>query len=360
MQSNQLHELLRAQLGSEICNHPNYQTAIDSLSQNFDELKIKNELLERSSNASIDAYNKLLFINKQLNNELSFINEKTKNLLYTIASEKGALPTEYTSLQLDETFKILQNEIYKWKSLEEKHKQSVTTLEKANKELDQFAYVVSHDLKAPLRAIASLADWIEEDTKDKISDDSRNNLNMLKGRVMRMEALIHGILSYAKAGKIKCESKVIDLNYLLNEIIDSLNPPSFFQIHVQENLPSIETEQTKLFQVFSNLISNSIKYNDKVVGYIKVSFYEKEGVCQFSIEDNGPGIEKEYHSRVFMIFQTLSSRDEFESTGIGLSIVKKIVEEQGGKIWIESEKNKFARFNFSWPSKFILKKSIVA
>ncbi|MFM7016618.1 MAG: sensor histidine kinase, partial [Bacteroidota bacterium] len=133
---------------------------------------------------------------------------------------------------------------------------------------------------------------------------------------------------------------------------------SYFQINIQDDLPSIETEQTKLFQVFSNLISNAIKYNDKVVGNIKIGFYEKEGVCQFSVEDNGPGIEKEYHSRVFMIFQTLSARDEFESTGIGLSIVKKIVEEQGGKIWIESEKNKFTRFNFSWPSKVIIKKSV--
>jgi signal transduction histidine kinase len=360
MQSNELQELLRTQLGSDISNHPNFQQLTTALNEKFDELKIKNELLDRSNNASIEAYNKLLFINKHLNNELSFFNEKTKNLLCTIAKEKGASTSDYASLQLDETIQILQNEIHKWKSLEEKHKQSLATLEKANKELDQFAYVVSHDLKAPLRAIASLADWIEEDTKDKISEDSRSNLSMLKGRVLRMEALIHGILSYAKAGKIKCESKVIDLNYLLNEIIDSLNPPSFFQIQIQENLPSIETEQTKLFQVFSNLISNAIKYNDKVVGNVKVSFYEKEGICQFSVEDNGPGIEKEYHSRVFMIFQTLSARDEFESTGIGLSIVKKIVEEQGGKIWIESEKNKFTRFNFSWPSKVIIKKSILA
>ena len=188
MQSNQLQELLQSQLGSDIINHPNFSTLIDSLNENFNELKIKNELLERSSNASVDAYNKLLFINKQLNNELSFINEKTKNLLYTISKEKGTSPAEYSSLQLDETFQILQNEIYKRKSLEEKHKHSLATLEKANKELDQFAYVVSHDLKAPLRAIASLADWIEEDTKDKISDDSRSNLNMLKGRVLRIEA----------------------------------------------------------------------------------------------------------------------------------------------------------------------------
>ena len=268
MQSNQLRELLCKKFGSEITSHQNFQSFINESTSLFDELNLKNELLERSSNASLEAYNKLLFINKQLNNEISFLNEKTKNLLVLIAKEKGTTISDYATLQLDETFQILQNEIFKWKSLEDKHKQSLATLEKANKELDQFAYVVSHDLKAPLRAIASLADWIEEDTKDKISEDSRSNLNMLKGRVLRMEALIHGILSYAKAGKIKCESKIIDLNYLLNDIIDSLNPPSYFQINIQDNLPSIETEQTKLFQVFSNLISNAIKYNDKVVGNI--------------------------------------------------------------------------------------------
>lgn len=358
MQSDQLRELLCEKFGNDISNHKNFEPFINEISDKLNDLQIKNELLESSNTASLEGYNKLLFVNKQLSNEISFLNIKTQNLLITIAKEKGTSIDNLSSLQLDETFQILQNEISKWKSLEDKNKQNLSTLEKANKELDQFAYVVSHDLKAPLRAIASLADWIEEDTKDKISDESRKNLSMLKGRVLRMEALIHGILSYAKAGKIKCESKIIDLNYLLNDIIDSLNPPSYFQVNIQENLPFIETEQIKLFQVFSNLISNAIKYNDKVVGNIKINYYEKEGACQFSVEDNGPGIEKEYHSRVFMIFQTLSARDEFESTGIGLSIVKKIVEEQGGKIWIESEINKFTRFNFSWPSKLIIKKTI--
>jgi len=357
MQSNQLHELLINNFGNEICNHPNYKNVFNSLTEKFANLQLQNELAERASHASVDAYNKLLFVNKQLSNELNFINEKTKKLILAIAKEKGV--EEFSSMQLDETFQLLQNEIFKWKSLEEKHKQNVKTLEKANKELDQFAYVVSLDLKAPLRAISSLAEWIEEDTKDKISEESKRNLILLKGRVLRMESLIQGILAYAKAGKMKCESKVIDLNFLLHEIIDSLNPPSCFKVQIQNNLPSIETEQTKLFQVFSNLISNAIKYNDKVVGNLKISYYDKEGVCQFSVEDNGPGIEKEYHSRVFMIFQTLSARDEFESTGIGLSIVKKIVEEQGGKIWIESEKEKFTKFNFSWPSKVIIKKPAI-
>jgi len=358
MQSDQLRELLCDKFGSEISNHESFESFINEISDELSDLKIKNELLERSNKTSSEGYNKLLFVNKQINNEISFFNIKTKNLLIAIAKEKGTSLDDFSTLQLDETFQILQNEVSKWKALEDKHKLSLTTLEKANKELDQFAYIVSHDLKAPLRAIASLAEWIEEDTKDKISDESRKNLTLLKGRVLRMEALIHGILSYAKAGKIKCESKIIDLNLLLNDIIDSLNPPSYFQVNIQNNLPSIETEQTKLFQVFSNLISNAIKYNDKVVGNIKINYYEKEGVCQFSVEDNGPGIEKEYHSRVFMIFQTLSARDEFESTGIGLSIVKKIIEEQAGKIWIESEINKFTRFNFSWPSKVIIKKPI--
>ncbi|MFM7016866.1 MAG: hypothetical protein ACKOX3_11120, partial [Bacteroidota bacterium] len=130
MQSNQLRDLFINQLGSDISTHPNFELVIQTMTSHFDDIKIQNELLERSSTASIDAYNKLLFINKQLSNEISFLNQKTKNLLITIAKEKGTAINEYSTLQLDETFQILQNEIFKWKTLEDKHKQNLATLEK--------------------------------------------------------------------------------------------------------------------------------------------------------------------------------------------------------------------------------------
>ncbi len=232
----------------------------------------------------------------------------------------------------------------------ERELEHVSNLEKINRELDQFAYIVSHDLKAPLRAMSSLISWIEEDSGEFMTKDSQENLQIIVGRIQRMENLIQGILAYSKAGKEKTEKTVVNVKELLNEIIDSVSVPPHITITNKVEVSHLLTEKIKLSQVFANLISNAIKYNDKSKGEIEIGCYEYDNWCQFYVQDNGPGIEKEYHEKVFMIFQTLNSRDEIESTGIGLSIVKKIVEEQNGKIWVESETGKGSRFVFTWPA----------
>ena len=226
----------------------------------------------------------------------------------------------------------------------------VSNLEKINRELDQFAYIVSHDLKAPLRAMSSLVSWIEEDSGEFLTKDSKENLQTIVGRIHRMENLIQGILAYSKAGKGKTEKSLVNVKALLNEILDSVSVPHHITIKNKVELADLVTEKIKLSQVFANLISNAIKYNDKSTGEIEIGCYEYDNWCQFYVQDNGPGIEKEYHEKVFMIFQTLTSRDEIESTGIGLAIVKKIVEEQNGKIWVESDGKKGSRFVFTWPA----------
>jgi light-regulated signal transduction histidine kinase (bacteriophytochrome) len=265
-----------------------------------------------------------------------------------------------------EEFKIvdlantLMQEIERRKIAERKQNEYLIDLEKTNKELDQFAYVVSHDLKAPLRAIASLADWLEEDLNGKLSAESIKNLDLLKGRASRMENMIHGILAYSKAGKQRGELSEVNTEEMVQEIIDSLNPPPSIKISIENELPTIRTESMKLQQVLSNLISNSIKYMDKEKGLIKISCLQMEDYCQFSVEDNGPGIEKEYHEKVFMIFQTLSARDHVESTGIGLSIVKKIIDDRAGKIWIESKVGEGSKFNFTWKTQIINKQKQIA
>lgn len=232
----------------------------------------------------------------------------------------------------------------------EMEREHVSNLEKINRELDQFAYIVSHDLKAPLRAMSSLVTWIEEDSGEFMTEDSKENLQTIVGRIHRMENLIQGILAYSKAGKGKTEKVGVNVKELVNEIIDSHAASEHITISNKVEVSEILAEKIKLSQVFANLISNAIKYNDKSKGEIEIGCYEYDNWCQFYVQDNGPGIEKEYHEKVFMIFQTLASRDEIESTGIGLAIVKKIVEEQNGKIWVESEKGKGSRFVFTWPS----------
>lgn len=220
-------------------------------------------------------------------------------------------------------------------------------LEKINKELDQFAYIVSHDLKAPLRAINNLSTWIEEDIEAHLNDDTRKNFDMLRARIRRMESLINGILEYSRAGRLKAEDQLVNMNSFLQDIVANLSPPEHFKIEIQQGIPDISLEKIAIDQVFSNFISNAIKYNNNPEPIIKVSYEELEQMHQFCVEDNGPGIEEQFHDKIFVIFQTLQARDQVESTGVGLAIVKKIIEEKGGKVWVESSKGQGSRFFFT-------------
>lgn len=222
-------------------------------------------------------------------------------------------------------------------------------LERSNAELEQFAYVASHDLKAPLRAIASLSSWIEEDIQESLTEDTRQQMHLLRGRVHRMENLIEGILQYSRAGRTLNPPEKVQVNELLTEIRDSLAPPAGFQIQIAPNMPTIVAERVKLEQVFMNLLSNAMKHHDRPDGRIQISSRRLgNGLHEFAITDDGPGIAPQYHEKVFQIFQTLKARDEVESTGVGLAVVKKIVEEQGGTIHIESKEGEGATFRFTW------------
>lgn len=242
----------------------------------------------------------------------------------------------------------ISSDITEQKVAKEKLDILLVDLEKKNKELDQFAYVISHDLKAPLRAINNLSEWIVEDMPEMpvmVSD----NFGLLRGRVQRMENLINGVLDYSRIGRTKIATEEVDLKLMLDQIADTLVPKEEFEISIADNFPVITEANILLYQVFSNIIGNAVKYNDKPHGIIECSYESLSDFHQFTISDNGPGIAEEYHAKVFKVFQTIEARDKKESTGIGLSIVQKIIEEKGGTIKIESEENKGASFIFTLP-----------
>jgi len=218
-----------------------------------------------------------------------------------------------------------------------------------NQELTDFAYIVSHDLKAPLRGIKTLADWISTDYADSLDENGKERLKLLLGRVERMHNLIAGVLQYSRVGRVKEKKVRVDLNELVAEVIDMVAPPENIEVQVEDTLPVMECEKTGMIQVFENLLSNAIKYMDKGEGQIRVGCVEEGGFWKLSVSDNGPGIEAKYFDKIFRIFQTLAPRDEFESTGVGLTVVKKIVALNGGKIWVESEPGRGSTFFFTLP-----------
>jgi PAS domain S-box-containing protein len=222
-------------------------------------------------------------------------------------------------------------------------------LERTNRELDQFAYITSHDLKAPLRGIANLSSWIEEDLGDNLNPETQQHLELLRGRVNRMEAMIEGILQYSRIGRVQSSAETVDVGVLLNEVIDLMAPPPEVHIKIETPMPPLLTDKLRLQQVFMNLIGNAIKHAQRPDVEIRIAAREQGDFQEFVVSDNGPGIAPQYHEKIFQFFQTLEARDKVEGTGIGLSLVKKIIENLGGTIQVESEEGKGAAFRFTLP-----------
>jgi PAS domain S-box-containing protein len=224
---------------------------------------------------------------------------------------------------------------------------TTTKLELRNQELSRFSYVVSHDLKAPLRAIANLSEWIEEDLAEVVDPSTKKNLDLMRSRVHRMEALIDGLLEYARVGNTQVSLETFSIEHLLTEIIDSIGIPSSFTIELPTALPPITTNRTLLYQVLANLIGNAYKHHPRPDGRIRLSVAPTPEAWEFTVTDDGKGIAPTDRDRVFGIFQTLADPDK-KNTGIGLSIVKKIVEERGGTISLESQLGQGCTFKFRW------------
>jgi PAS domain S-box-containing protein len=224
-----------------------------------------------------------------------------------------------------------------------------TLLQQRNQDLDQFAYVASHDLKAPLRAISNLSEWLEEDLNGQLSAENQAQMHLLRTRVYRMNSLIDGLLEYSRVGRSNTQPERVNVRALLEDIIEMLSPPPSFRIEIGSQMPILMTRRIPLRQVLSNLIDNAIEHNLLQAGTISISVEDREVWYEFAIQDDGQGIDPQYHEKIFVIFQTLQARDIHESTGVGLSIVKKIVETEGGTIQVDSQLGSGATFRFTWP-----------
>lgn len=233
--------------------------------------------------------------------------------------------------------------------LDERVRQRTTELESAIQELKNFAHIVSHDLKAPLRNINQLSHWLVEDYGASLDAEGQKLMALLIDTSNHMDHLINGILEYSRIGRAKHAAEMIDLNVLVTQIIRTLSVPAQTTISISSTLPTLRADHARLTQVFQNLLENALKFQDKTNGMIRVSCDDTPTCWQFCVEDNGPGIAPIYHEKIFQLFQTLDVNAARKSTGIGLSVVKKIIEFYGGRIWIESEIGHGSKFVFTLP-----------
>lgn len=237
------------------------------------------------------------------------------------------------------------------KEIDQKLRHQAHDLQRSNAELEQFAYVASHDLKAPLRGIENLASWIEEDLGDKLEGDTRTNMDLLKSRVRRLESLLSDLLSYSRAGRDDNVIREVDTRALVSDLAALISPPEGFRIEADASLPTIVTAQAALTQTLQNLIGNAVKHHPHPShGLIQVKAASVSNMYEFTVSDNGTGIPEQFRERVFGMFQTLKPRDEVEGSGMGLAIVRKLVERQSGQVWLSENEVGGLTVHFTWPA----------
>ena len=222
-------------------------------------------------------------------------------------------------------------------------------LRRSNRELDDFAYVASHDLKAPLRAIDNLSKWIAEDAAEVLPAGSREHLEKMQQRVQRMEMLLDDLLAYSRAGHLRSTAEWMDTRALVQGILEMSALPKGFDVSIRGDMPTFSTRKAALEQVLRNLIANAVKHHDRPEGRVDISCRELSQHFEFTVADDGPGIPAEFHQRIFRMFQTLRPRDQVEGSGVGLALVKKLVESEGGNIRIDATQGRGATFRFTWP-----------
>jgi len=216
--------------------------------------------------------------------------------------------------------------------------------------LNEYAQIVSHDLKSPLRSIHTLVTWIKGEKENVLNAQTQQYISLIEEKVEKMDYLIEGILTFSKIDSYEDANEMVDLNEIIENIIRIIDIPPHIEVTIAKKLPVKNTNRFRMQQLFQNLISNAVIHNDKAQGKVVIDYSEDDKNYTFTVQDNGPGIPKKYRNKIFQLFESYSSDNK--STGIGLSIVKKIVEKYNGKIWIESEKEIGTTFYIKMPKQY--------
>ncbi|MEL1240890.1 sensor histidine kinase [Flavobacterium flavipallidum] len=341
-----MNSLLKRQIAKHLKNGTaDMEVFLNAISDSYLNYENQIALLQRAMQISSD---ELFAANNKLREEATSLKEINKNLedilnsmnlsVLKLSEQKDFDPVEY-----------IKNQSLEIVSINKQREILLQNLELQNQELNEYAHMVSHDLKAPLRNIDTLINWVVDDNKDKFSEDCLQSLNLVLFNVEKMDLLIKGILDYSTIGKVETEDRLVDFNYLLDEVKRMVFIPKNMEVAISTDMPKVYGNSSRFKQLFQNLIQNAINHNDKENGLIEVGVKEAEAEFEFYVKDNGKGIAEIYHDKIFKIFTKLENNNN--SSGIGLSIVKKIIDFYKGKIWLESQEKVGTTFYFTLPKK---------
>lgn len=233
--------------------------------------------------------------------------------------------------------------------LEEVVKERTEELSATNRELTNLVYAVTHDLKSPLRGISRLADWLAEDHAAQLSPEGSTLIVKMQARVRQLHTLIDGILAYSRIGRSTDADRPVDLNTVVTDVVRLLDPPPHVTVSVPEPLPTVTGIPHQLHQLFQNFLDNATKFMDKPQGRIQITCRRAGPAWEFTVHDNGPGIPARFHEKIFNLFQRLDTLPDRPGAGIGLALIKRIIETRGGHIRVDSEEGHGTSFSFTWP-----------
>ena len=305
-----------------------------------DQIHMLQRAIKLSSDELFEANHRLRDEAISLKEANNFLKSVLASMHMNISAEEGTELTtaEYIRKQSTQIIEINQQ-----------REKLLKDLEVQNEELNEYAHMVSHDLKAPLRNINTLISWITEDYKDILNEQAQKSFGLIQFNLEKMDLLINGILDYSSIDKMESENRDIDFAQVLDEVSRTIMLPENFELNIVSKMPCLFGNFYRFRQLFQNLIENAIKYNDKEKGYIEVGCSDKGDFVEFYIKDNGKGIAEAYFDKIFKVFTKLESNTH--SSGIGLSTVKKIINFYGGTIWVESTENVGTTFFFTLPKK---------
>jgi len=278
---------------------------------------------------------------------------KNQNMQLELTVEERTQSLEDTNVQLNSHVDELEFQRLELSQAKSHAEERAKALARSNKDLDEFAYVASHDLKAPLRGVDQLASWIAEDIEDGNFEEVPENLKLMRSRVQRLEFLLNDLLAYSRANKQEGVISKVHCNSLIEETFTLLCPPPEFKLTIIGELPEFSTVSPPFEQVIRNLMSNAIKHHGEKNGHLKIRYEEQESFYKFYFEDDGVGIDENYYADIFKMFKTLKPRDETEGSGMGLALLKKIIEYYGGEINLTSTLGTGSIFYFTWPKKIM-------